>query len=152
MQIKNSTLFIGAVVLCFVSFHAGGFSRISGDGGELVEGIVLSGEDADRTLDSLNLARPSGDSAKAYGKLIADGIGKLRESNEKQRILIDAIRKEIDVAEENSRIISESFEGMSDAIGYGWQIILEDARALERIGRITGQIDENNGKDFRIPE
>ncbi len=156
MQIKNSTAFIIVLIVAFISYGAGKQSGLydgtSGTGEKPLGGIVLSRDGTDRILDELSLAGFAGKSGESYEKAVANGIGRLCESNKKQRILINDIRREIDSATENAEIINASFTGISDAVDYGWQIILSDAKALQRIADLTREFDEDNAKDVKKPE
>lgn len=132
---------------CFFAGNFTRFGRVSGTSQELVEGIVLTGDTADRVLDELGIARPAGKSAADLGYAVSEGISKLCYTNEVQRVFIDDIRKEIDVTTENAKIINDSFSGVSDAVDYGWNIILEEARTLERIANRTREFDEASTQD-----
>ena len=154
MQINiTKKTFIGlgiVLLLCVASFLAGRFTRfgrISGASEQLVEGIVLTGDTADRVLDELGIARSAGKSAADLGYAVSEGITKLCYTNEVQRVYIDDIRREIDVTTENAKIINDSFSGVSDAVDYGWNIILEEARTLERIVNRTRELDETLAQD-----
>ena len=132
---------------CFFAGNFTRFGRVSGTSQELVEGIVLTGDTADRVLDELGIARPAGKSAVDLGYAVSEGISKLCYTNEVQRVFIDDIRREIDVTTENAKIINDSFSGVSDAVDYGWNIILEEARTLERIANRTREFDEASTQD-----
>ena len=153
---KNFFIRIGIViVLCAVSFCAGTFTRfgrISGTSQELVDGIVLTGDDASRVLDRLGIARSSGKSAKDLGYEVGRGIERLCQSDEVQRLFIDDIRREIETTTENAKIINESFTDVSDTVDYGWDIVFEEARALQRIAERTRAFDEDSIKNESKPE
>ena len=137
-------------VLCISCFLAGKYSRLdrtSGTSQQLIDGIVLTGDTADRVLDKLGIGRSAGKSAADYGYAISEGIGRLCESHEKQRVLIDAIRREVETTTENAKVINESFTDVSDAVDYGWDIIIEEARAYERIANSTLEFDKNSSEN-----
>lgn len=142
-------------ILCISCFLAGRYSRLdrtAGTSQQLIDGVVLTGDTADRVLDELGIGRHAGQSAADYGYAIAEGVRKLSESDEKQRILIDDIRREIKDTTENAKAINESFTNVSDAVDYGWDIILKEARAYERIANSTLEFDKNSDEDDKESE
>lgn len=148
---KKTFIGIGIVLLmCIASFLAGRFIRfggVSGTSQELVNGIILTGDEASRILDKLGIARSSGKSAKDLGYEVGRGIERLCQSDEVQRLFIDDIRREIETTTENAKVINESFTDVSDASDYGWDIILDEARALQRIAERTRAFDEDSVKN-----
>lgn len=148
---KKTFIGIGIVLLmCIASFLAGRFirfGRVSGTSQELVDGIILTGDEASRVLDKLGIARSSGKSAKDLGYEVGRGIERLCQSDEVQRLFIDDIRREIETTTENAKVINESFTDVSDASDYGWDIILDEARALQRIAERTRAFDEDSVKN-----
>jgi len=153
---KKTFIYIGIIVLVFFAGiftdrHTR-FGRASGTSEQLVEGIVLSGDDASRVLDELGIARCTGQSAADLGYAVSQGIEKLCYSNEVQRVFIDDVRREIDTATENAKIINDSFNGVSDAVDYGWNVILEEARALKRIADRTREFEANTSENGKKPE
>lgn len=153
---KKTFTYIGIIVLVFFAGIFTGrytrFGRASGTSEQLIEGIVLSGDDASRVLDELGIARCAGQSAADLGYAVSQGIEKLCYSNEVQRVFIDDIRREVDTATENAKIINDSFNGVSDAVDYGWNVILEEARTLERIAKRTREFEANTSKNGEKPE
>lgn len=153
---KKTFIYVGIIILVFFAGiftdrHTR-FGRTSGTSEQLVEGIVLSGDDASRVLDELGIARSAGQSAADLGYAVSQGISKLCYTNEVQRVFIDDVRREIDVTTENAKIINDSFSGVSDAVDYGWNIILEEARTLERIADRTREFEANTSKNGEKPE
>jgi hypothetical protein len=142
-------LFIIAIygVSCFLAGQYSRLDRTSGTSQQLIDGVILTGDTADRVLDELGIGRHAGQSAADYGYAIAEGVRKLSKSDEKQRILIDAIRREINDTTENAKVINESFTNVSDAVDYGWDIILKEARAYERIANSTLEFDKNSDEN-----
>lgn len=154
MEIKiNKGFFIKlgiAVDLCFTSFCFGRYSRLSGINGvhgELEQRIILAGDTADTILDELSITRPAGQSAADTGYAILRGIQELSKSNETARVCINEIKREVELTEQNAEIIKQSFDGVSDAIDYGWQIAENQANAYERIIGTLQQFDNNSSKD-----
>lgn len=132
---------------CFCAGKFSRFGRISGTSQELVDGIILTGDEAGRVLDKLGIARSSGKSAKDLGYEVGRGIERLCQSDEVQRLFINDIRREIETTTENAKGINESFTDVSDASDYGWDIILDEARALQRIAERTRAFDEDSVKN-----
>lgn len=154
MEIKiNKNFFIKfgvVIILCFTSFCFGRYIRFSGIGGvrgELEQGIVLAGDTADTILDELSISRPAGQSAADTGYAILRGIQELSKSNEAARVCINEIKREVELTEQNAEIIKQSFDGVSDAIDYGWQISIQQAEAYERIVGTLQQFDNNSSKN-----
>lgn len=138
-------LAFGAACFCAGKFSR--FGRVSGTSQELIDGIVLTGDEASRVLDKLGIARSSGKSAKDLGYEVGRGIERLCQSDEVQRLFINDIRREIETTTENAKVINESFTDVSDASDYGWDIILDEARALQRIAERTRAFDEDSVKN-----
>ena len=138
-------LAFGAACFCAGKFSR--FGRVSGTSQELIDGIVLTGDEASRVLDKLGIARSSGKSAKDLGYEVGRGIERLCQSDEVQRLFINDIRREIETTTENAKVINESFTDVSDASDYGWDIILDEARALQRIAERTRAFDEDSIKN-----
>lgn len=153
---KKTFIYIGIIVLVFFAGIFTGrytrFGRASGTSEQLIEGIVLSGDDASRVLDELGIARCAGQSAADLGYAVSQGIEKLCYSNEVQRVFIDDIRREVDTATENAKIINDSFNGVSDTVDYGWNVILEEARTLERIAKRTREFEANTSENDKKSE
>jgi hypothetical protein len=153
---KKTFIYLGIIILVFFAGiftdRYTRFGRTSGTSEQLIEGIVLSGDDASRVLDELGIARSAGQSAADLGYAVSQGIEKLCYSNEVQRVFIDDIRREVDIATENAKIINDSFNGVSDAVDYGWNVILEEARTLERIANRTREFEANTSENDKKPE
>lgn len=154
MEIKiNKNFFIKfsiIIILCFTSFCFGRYSRLSGIDGihrELEQRIIFAGDTADTILDELSITRSTGQSAADTGYAILRGIQELSKSNETARVCINEIKREVELTEQNAEIIKQSFDGVSDAIDYGWQIAENQANAYERIIGTLQQFDNNSSKD-----
>jgi len=154
MEIKiNKNLFIKlgiVIILCFTSFCFGRYSRfsgVSGVHGELKQRIVLTGDTADTILDELGVTRSAGQSAADTGYAILRGIQELSKSNETARVCINEIKREVELTEQNAEIIKQSFDGVSDAIDYGWRVAENQALAYERIVGALQQFDNNSSKN-----
>ena len=134
---KKTFIGIGIVLLmCIASFLAGRFIRfggVSGTGDKLESGIVLERDTADKLLDELSIARPAGQSASDAGYAILRGVQELGKSNDAARLCISEIEREVELTEQNAEIIKQSFDGVSDAIDYGWRVAENQALAYERI-------------------
>ena len=154
MEIKIDKKFfikLGCITLFGITcFCAGRFIRfkgISGSGEQLVSGIVLEGNTANTILDELGIARSAGQSASDTGYAVLRGIQELSKSNDTAKLCISEIEREIEHTQQNAEIIKQSFDGVSDAIEYGWRIAEEQARAYERIVDTLQQFNNNSAKD-----
>ena len=154
MEIKIDKKFfikLGCITLFGITcFCAGRFIRfkgISGSGEQLVSGIVLEGNTANTILDELGIARPAGQSASDTGYAVLRGIQELSKSNDTAKLCISEIEREIEHTQQNAEIIKQSFDGVSDAIEYGWRIAEEQARAYERIVDTLQQFNNDSSKD-----
>lgn len=154
MEIKVDKKFfikLGCIALFgIVCFCAGRFTRfkgVSGSGEQLVSGVILERDTADKLLDELGVARPAGQSASDTGYAILRGIQELGKSNDAARLCINEIEREVEHTQQNAEIIKQSFNGVSDAIEYGWRIAEEQARAYERIVDTLQQFNNDSSKD-----
>ena len=154
MEIKIDKKFfikLGCIVLFGITcFCAGRFIRfkgISGSGEQLVSGIVLEGNTANTILDELGIARPAGQSASDTGYAVLRGIQELGKSNDAAKLCISEIEREIEHTQQNAEIIKQSFDGVSDAIEYGWRIAEEQALAYERIVDTLQQFNKDSRED-----
>lgn len=154
MEIKIDKKFfikLGCIALFGITcFCAGRFIRfkgVSGSGEQLISGIVLEGDTANTILDELGIARPAGQSASDTGYAVLRGIQELSKSNDTAKLCIGEIEREIEHTQQNAEIIKQSFDGVSDAIEYGWRIAEEQARAYERIVDTLQQFNNDSSKD-----
>ena len=154
MEIKIDKKFfikLGCIILFGITcFCAGRFIRfkgVSGSSEQLISGIVLEGNTADTILDELGIARPAGQSASDTGYAVLRGIQELSKSNDTAKLCISEIEREIEHTQQNAEIIKQSFDGVSDAIEYGWRIAEEQARAYERIVDTLQQFNNDSSKD-----
>ena len=142
---------IGYAVLIFVlGFCTGRFIRfkqISGSSEQLISGIILERDTTDRILDELSITRTTGSSAADTEQAILRGIQELSKSNETIKLCISKIEREIELTQQNTQIIKQSFESVSDAIDYGWRIAEEQAVAYERIVDTLQQFNNDSSKD-----
>ena len=142
---------IGYVVLIFVVGFCTGrfirFKRISGSSEQLVSGIILERDTTDRILDELSITRTTGSSAADTEQAILRGIQELSKSNETIKLCISKIEREIELTQQNTQIIKQSFESVSDAIDYGWRIAEEQALTYERIVDTLQQFNNDSTKD-----
>lgn len=150
---KNFFIKLGCIALFGITcFCAGRFIRfkgVSGSGEQLVSGIVLEGNTANTILDELGIARPAGQSASDTGYAVLRGIQELGKSNDAAKLCISEIEREIEHTQQNAEIIKQSFDGVSDAIEYGWRIAEEQARAYERIVDTLQQFNNDSSKDVK---
>lgn len=134
-------------VACFLAGRFIRFGGVSGASEQLVSGIVLERDTANKLLDELGIARPAGQSATDTGYAVLRGVQELSKSNDAARLCISEIEREVDLTQQNAEIIKQSFDGVSDAIEYGWRIAEEQAAAYERIIETLQQFDKDSGKD-----
>lgn len=158
MEIKIDKKFfikLGCIALFGITcFCAGRFIRfkgVSGSGEQLISGIVLEGDTANTILDELGIARPAGQSASDTGYAVLRGVQELSKSNDTARLCISEIEREIEHTQQNAEIIKQSFDGVSDAIEYGWRIAEEQALAYERIVDTLQQFNSDSSKDDKEP-
>lgn len=148
---KNFFIKLGCIALFgIICFCAGRFIRfkgISGSSEQLVSGIVLERDTANTILDELGIARPAGQSASDTGYAVLRGIQELSKSNGTAKLCISEIEREIEYTQQNAEVIKQSFDGVSDAIEYGWRIAEEQARAYERIVDTLQQFNNDSSKD-----
>ena len=154
MEIKIDKKFfikLGCIALFgFACFCTGRFTRfkgISGSGEQLVSGIILEGNTADTILDELGIARPAGQSASDTGYAVLKGIQELGKSNDAARLCISEIEREVEHTQQNAEIIKQSFNGVSDAIEYGWRLAENQSLAYERIVDTLQQFNSDSSKD-----
>lgn len=134
-------------VACFLAGRFIRFGGVSGASEQLVSGIVLERDTANKLLDELGIARPAGQSAVDAGYAVLRGVQELSKSNDAARLCISEIEREVDLTQQNAEIIKQSFDGVSDAIEYGWRIAEEQAAAYERIIETLQQFNSNTGED-----
>ena len=154
MEIKIDKKFfikLGCIALFgFACFCTGRFTRfkgISGSGEQLVSGIVLERDTANTILDELGIARPAGQSASDTGYAILRGIQELGKSNDAARLCINEIEREVEHTQQNAEVIKQSFDGVSDAIEYGWRLAENQSLAYERIVDTLQQFNKNSRED-----
>ena len=138
-------------IACFCAGRFIRFKGVSGSSEQLVSGIVLEGDTANTILDELGIARPAGQSASDTGYAVLRGIQELSKSNDTAKLCISEIEREIEHTQQNAEIIKQSFDGVSDAIEYGWRIAEEQARAYERIIDTLQQFNNDSRKDDEEP-
>lgn len=134
-------------VACFLAGRFIRFGGVSGASEQLVSGIILERDTANKLLDELGIARPAGQSATDTGYAVLRGVQELSKSNDAARLCISEIEREVDLTQQNAEIIKQSFDGVSDAIEYGWRIAEEQAAAYERIIETLQQFDKDSGED-----
>ena len=140
MEIKvDKKFFIKLVCIALFGiacFCAGRLTRLKGVSGaseQLESGIIFERDTANTILDELGIARPAGQSASDTGYAVLRGIQELSKSNDAARLCINEIEREVEHTQQNAEIIKQSFNGVSDAVDYGWRITEEQVAAYERI-------------------
>lgn len=154
MEIKIDKKFfikLGIIaILCFASFCAGRFIRfrgVSGTSEQLVDGIVLSRETADKLADELNLGGSALKSANGYEKAILEGVGTLRRSSEVGQLCTDAIKQSIESDEKFNEELRRNVSGYFDAADYALELAVERAELYESIIRAYEQTQSDNGEN-----
>ena len=154
MEIKIDKKFfikLGCIALfgiaCFCTGRFTRFKGVSGSGEQLVSGIILEGNTADTILDELGIARPAGQSASDTGYAVLKGIQELGKSNDAAKLCLSEIEREIEHTQQNAEIIKQSFNGVSDAIEYGWRLAENQSLAYERIVDTLQQFNSDSSKD-----
>ena len=148
---KNFFIKLGCIALfgiaCFCAGRLIRFKGISGSSEQLVSGVILERDTANTILDELGIARPAGQSASDTGYAVLRGIQELSKSNDTAKLCLSEIEREIEHTQQNTEIIKQSFNGVSDAIEYGWRIAEEQALAYERIVDTLQQFNKDSRKD-----
>lgn len=134
-------------IACFCTGRFTRFKGISGSGEQLVSGVILERDTADKLLDELGIARPAGQSASDAGYAVLRGIQELSKSNDTARFCISEIEREIEYTQQNAKIIEQSFNGVSDAIEYGWRLAENQSLAYERIVDTLQQFNKDSGEN-----
>ena len=151
MEIKIDKKFfikLGIVaILCFASFCTGRFIRfrgVSGTSEQLVDGVVLSRETADKLADELNLGGSALKSGIGYEQAILEGIGTLRRSSEVGQLCTNAIKQSIESDEKFNEELRRNVSGYFDAADYAIDISINRAELYESIVRAYEQTQSNN--------
>ena len=154
MEIKVDKKFfikLGCIALFGIAcFCAGRFTRLKGVSGaseQLESGIIFERDTANTILDELGIARPAGQSASDTGYAVLRGIQELSKSNDTAKLCLSEIEREIEHTQQNAEIIKQSFDGVSDAIEYGWRLAENQSFAYERIVDTLQQFNKDSGED-----
>ena len=154
MEIKIDKKFfikLGCIILfgiaCFCAGQFCRFGRVSGSGEQLVDGVVLSRETADKLADELNLGGVPLKSGAEYGQAILEGVGTLRKSSEVGRICTDAIEQSIKSDEKFNEELRRNVSGYFDATNYAIDISINRSELYESIIRSYEQVKSDNGKN-----
>ena len=159
MEIKiDKKFFINlsiAILLCFASFCAGRFirfGRVSGTSQQLVDGVILSRETADKLANELNLGGSALQSADGYEKALLEGIGTLRKSSEVGQLCTDAIKQSIKRDEEFNEELRRNVSGYFEAADYALELAIQHAELYESIIRTYEQAQLDNREDNKESE
>ena len=137
-------------ILCFASFCAGRFIRfrgVSGTSEQLVDGVILSREAADKLADELNLGGSALKSANGYEQAILEGIGTLRRSSEVGQLCTDAIKQSIESDEKFNEELRRNVSGYFDTADFAIELAIQRAELYESIVRTYEQTQSNNGEN-----
>ena len=159
MEIKIDTKFfikLGCIILfgiaCFCAGQFCRFGRVSGSGEQLVDGVVLSRETADKLADELNLGGVPLKSGAEYGQAILEGVGTLRKSSEVGRICTNAIEQSIKSDEKFNEELRRNVSGYFDATNYALELAVRHAESYEKIVRTYEQAKSDNRENNKKPE
>ena len=159
MEIKIDKKFfikLGCIILfgiaCFCAGQFCRFGRVSGSGKQLVDGVVLSRETADKLADELNLGGVPLKSGAEYGQAILEGVGTLRKSSEVGRICTDAIEQSIKSDEKFNEELRRNVSGYFDATNYALELAVRHAESYEKIVRTYEQAKSDNRENNKKPE
>lgn len=159
MEIKVDKKFfikLGIVaILCFASFCAGRFIRfrgVSGTSEQLVEGVILSRETADKLIDELNLGGSALKSANGYEQAILEGIGTLRRASEVGQLCTDAIKQSIESDEKFNEELRRNVSGYFDAADFAIELAIQRAELYESIVRTYEQTQPDNRENNKESE
>lgn len=148
---KKSIIYLCIVfLLCVGSFCAGRFirfGRISGTSQQLIDGVILSRETADKLADELNITRNTIQSTDNYGRAVLEGIEELRKSSELGRVCTNVIKQSIERDAKNNKDLLESREEYFDAVDYALELATKRAELYESIVRAYEQAVSNNGEN-----
>ena len=137
MEIKIDKKFfikLGCIILFSISCFCAGqfhrFGRVSGTSGQLVNGVVLSRETADKLANELNLGGVSLKSGIGYEQALLEGVGTLRRSNKLGQECLDLLKKEI---EENKKLNESTISLDMSNIYNEFDIAIEQAERYEQL-------------------
>ena len=154
MEIKIDKKFfikLGYITLFGIAcFCAGRFIRLKGVSGsseQLVDGVVLSRETADKLANELNLGGVSLKSGIGYEQALLEGVGTLRKSSEVGRICTDVIEQSIKSDEKFNEELRRNVSGYFDATDYAIDISINRSELYESIIRSYEQAKSDNGKN-----
>lgn len=159
MEIKIDKKFfikLGCIILfgitCFCAGQFCRFGRVSGTSDQLVDGVVLSRETADKLANELNLGGVSLKSGIGYEQALLEGVGTLRKSSEVGRICTDAIEQSIKSDEKFNEELRRNVSGYFDAADYAIDISINHAELYESIIRSYEQAKSNNRENNKESE
>ena len=135
------------VVFGFACFCAGRFLRfrgVSGTSEQLVDGVVLSRETADKLADELNFGGSALKSANGYEQALLEGIGTLRRSSEVGQLCTDAIKQSIESDEKFNEELRRNVSGYFDAADFAVELAIQRAELYESIVRTYEQTQPDN--------
>lgn len=137
-------------ILCFASFCTGRFIRfrgVSGTSEQLVDGVVLSRETADKLANELNIGGSALKSGVGYEQALLEGVGTLRRSSEVGQLCTDAIKQSIESDEKFNEELRRNVSGYFDAADFALELAVERAELYESIVRAYEQTQSNNGEN-----
>ena len=153
---KKFFIKLGCITLFGIAcFCAGRFIRLKGVSGsseQLVDGVVLSRETADKLANELNLGGVSLKSGIEYEQALLEGVGTLRKSSEVGRICTDVIEQSIKSDEKFNEELRRNVSGYFDATDYAIDISINRSELYESIIRSYEQAKSDNRENNKKPE
>lgn len=143
------------IILCFASFCAGRFIRfrgVSGTSEQLVDGVILSRETADKLANELNIGGSALKSGVGYEQAILEGVGTLRRSSEVGQLCTDAIKQSIESDEKFNEELRRNVSGYFDAADYAIDISIKRSELYESIIRAYEQTQSDNRENNKKSE
>ena len=134
-------------IACFCAGRFIRFKGVSGSSEQLVDGVVLSRETADKLANELNLGGVSLKSGIGYEQALLEGVGTLRKSSEVGRICTDVIEQSIKSDEKFNEELRRNVSGYFDATDYAIDISINRSELYESIIRSYEQAKSDNGKN-----
>lgn len=144
--IKLGCIFLFGII-CFCAGRFIRFRRVSGTSEQLVDGVILSRETANKLADELNLGGSALKSGIGYEQAILEGIGTLRRSSEVGQLCADVIIKSIESDEKFNEELRRNVSGYFDAANFALELAIERAELYESIVRTYKQTQSDNGEN-----
>jgi hypothetical protein len=150
---KKIMCFIGIGILCIACYCAGRFirfGRVSGTSQQLIDGIVLSRDTADKIINRLNITTAVLNSSTEYERAITRGIEELQHGNEVGGLCLSEIKRTVEDSKKFTEKLNDSYSEFSDKSEWAFDVAIRKSEEYERIisslQQFADDIDENNQK------